>query len=810
MLKYIISIFSTLLTLNFATVWQVNADDTKQPEETSAIALQEQAVAIARTGDYTKALSLLEAALSLPSRDTEIVFDYITVLSWAGQTEKAIREYEALPPTPEAPSYVKTSAAKSYRDLKQFETAGAIYEEIIKDEPANTKAIAGLALTLVDRKDYTNALRIVTSALSSNPDNIELLFAKAFAHQENKDYIMALKTYDLLLERDPINPDVINLKARLLSDIGACSPAQQFADLHRDLIKADTQLQLTSNVAAKHVNWGEHRIATNIFAELIADEPEPMQRLRPRFDRILALVAIEEMDSVIEEYEILVEEEVDIPYWIHDAAANAYLFLRNPKKSIELYKKVLEIKPDRFDTRLGLYFAYIETEQFRKAGKIRDQLEKETPEWVINRGVPRYNWDKQRVVEEKGWWLLYQNRLKEGEKFFIDIKEKAPANLATRTGLGLSAAWRGWPHQALEEFDVLITMAGQQPFPVPDYVQEREIPAKNGRISALNECYLKKEARLYGDELLTRNWNNLHTQRIKRQLDIDDSTEFYLDVIWTDENPGVRDNYIYAQLTQPLTTDLDLYAFWLNRRTYNQTGTNSFKYKRTGLGANWNLIPQITVKGEFSKDQDSNRDAGVRTHLTYRMNDYWSFEAGHNTFSLDIPIRARAEGLNGKQTDAAVMFRSSELFNAHAVYALNKLDDNNENTSYSLYADRALITRAHWKTRLFAEASESSNSRTDVNYYSPETTTTYALTHLLDHTIYRRYEHAFVHRLYLGLGQFDQSQYSPELIWHGRYEHDYAFSEKTVLLWGVNFQRRFYDSEQTDILLWYLTFRKNF
>lgn len=779
-------------------------------EPASPIDLKNQAVADARKGDYSNALSMMEKALSISDRDPTIIYDYIVILFWAGRADDAVKEYETLPPESEKPAYVQTAVAKCYRDQKQFEKAGFIYEAAIKINPSDTKAIAGLALTLIDRHDYTNALNVATSALSSNPDNIDLLFATAFAYQENKDFIMALKTYDHLLERDPANPDVINLKTRLLSDIGACSPAQEFADTQKEFITTETKVYLASNMAAKRINWGEHSIATNIFAELIAGEPEPMQRLRPRFDRILALAAMEKMDEVIEEYEPLVETGINIPYWIHDAAANAYLFQRNPKKAIELYKKVLELKPDRFDTRLGLYFAYIETEQFKEAGKVRDQLDKETPEWVITRGVSRYNWNKQRVDMEEGWWLLYQNRLKEGEAFFNTMQDKAPANLATRNGIGTAAAWRGRPHQALEEFDVLITMAGQQPYEVPDYVQEREISAKNARTTALNECYLKKEARSYGAELLARNGNNLHTQRINRQLNIDDSTEFYLDVLWTDENPGVRDDYIYAQLTQPITTDLDLYAFWLNRRTFSQNENNFFEYKRAGFGANMNLIPQITVKGELSKDRNSSSDKGISTRLTYRIDDYWSMEAGHNTFSLDVPIRARAEGLTGKQTDGAIIYRSSELFNARAVYSLNRLDDSNENASYSLYAERGLITRAHWKTRLFAEASESMNSRTDVNYFSPKTTTTYALTHLIDHTIYRRYERSFVHRLYLGIGQFDQSLYSPDFIWHGRYEQDYAFSEKTVLLWGVNFQRRFYDSEQTNTLSWYLTFRKNF
>lgn len=772
--------------------------------------LHERAVKLARDGDHDKAIGMLEEALKISGRDPKIVFDYMIVLSWAGRWEDAVTAFEALPSDAAVPADVKFVIAKCYRDGRKFEEAAALYSALSKDEKNFAEATAGLALTYVDRKDFASALRIVSEALGRNPDDRNLLFAKAQVHQEMKDYVQALKAYDRILAGDEVNQSVVNLKARLLSDMGASTPAQEFADSNNALITTDTRLHIDSNMAARRINWGEHRMATNILGRIIAEEPAPMERKRARFDRILALSAMEEMEAVLEAYDELIENEVDIPYWIHDAAATAYLFFREPKKAAKLYEQVLESKPDRFDTRLGLYFAYIESEDFKNAGKVRDKLEKETPEWVVERGLPRYNWNKQRVVLEKGWWLLYQNRLSEGQSFFEDQLERAPANLAARSGTGFAAAWRGWPHQALEDYDVLITMAGQLPFPVPEYVQEREVAAKNGRISALNDCYLREEARLYGQQLLERNPNNLHTVRINRQLDIQDSTEFYLDVVWVDEDPGVKETYLYAQLTQPVTPDLRVYAGWLDRRTYSVEDATSLEYNRASLGLDWNVLPELTFRGEFSQDRNSSSDKGLLTRLTWRANDYWNLEVGHNTFSLDVPVRARVEGIGGEETSASVKYRASEMFEARAVYALNDLDDGNKNESYSLYVERGLLSRAHWRTRLFLEGSEGRNARQDVGYFSPRSGTTYELTHLLEHTVYRRYERAFVHRLYLGIGRYDQSRYSPETIWDGRYEHDYAFSDKTVLLWGVNFRQRAYDSDKVDTLSWYLTFRQNF
>ncbi|MFC1498690.1 tetratricopeptide repeat protein [Verrucomicrobiota bacterium] len=524
---------------------------------------------------------------------------------------------------------------------------------------------------------------------------------------------------------------------------------------------------------------------------------------------------MEEMEEVVKAYDELIELDIDLPYWVHDAAASAYLFLKDPKKAIELYQIALELKPDRFDTRMGLYHAYVEAGKFGKAEEVLDELKKITPDWIFDRGLNRYNWNKQSIIVEKGWWFAYQDRMKEALKYFRELRTVAPANLSTRTGVAQTSAWRGWPHSAQEDIDIVITMAGKQTYPLAEFEQEREMAAKNARIFALNNNYLKNEAREYGGQLLDRNPKNLHTQRINRQLDIEDSTEFFLDALWTDEDPGAREYYLYTQLIQPVTPLFDLYAYWLRRSiSIEEIGDlveeEEEEHSRAGAGAVWDFLPKLTLKGEVSYDAGTRDNEGFMTRLMYRANDYWTFDAGHSTFSLEVPIRARAAGVEGELTDGSVAFRSSELFEMRAYTGVHELDDGNESYSYGLFAERALITRAAVRTRLFAEAFYTENSETNVPYFSPENTTTFLLEHMLQHTIYRRHDHAFVHRLFFGAGQYDQELFDPEFIWHARYEHDYLFNDKTALLWGVNFRRRFYDAEETDIISWYLTYKQNF
>ena len=456
-----------------------------------------------------------------------------------------------------------------------------------------------------------------------------------------------------------------------------------------------------------------------------------------------------------------------------------------------------------------MYDAYIDTGNFKKAGQILDKLEKETPEWIWDRGVLRYNWDREEVTVAKGWWLAYQNRLQESEKYFLSLLAKAPANTGLRTGLGQVHLWRGWPHQALEDFDIIITMGSDEPFEKPFYRYENEIAAKNSRVAALNECFFKQQARDVGEALLARNPRNLHTQYINRQLDIEDSTELVLDAFFIREHPGVREYDVTARLTQPVCPLLDVYLMGLRRET-SEKDEDTITHNRGGIGANYDIHPKLTLAGDFTIEVDSGDDIGLLGRIVYRATDCWLFDLSHNTFSLDVPLRARAADIEAKETELSALYRASDLFLTRASVSLQDFDDDNEHGSLRLVADRAIITRAYIKTRLIGEIDGGFNSETNVPYFSPDYDFGFVLTHLIDHTLFRRYDHAFVHRLYLGAGAYNQAHYNPQFIWHVRYEQDYLISDKTALLWGIVYKQRFYDAEKTDVFMGYLTFGKHF
>jgi len=138
------------------------------------------------------------------------------------------------------------------------------------------------------------------------------------------------------------------------------------------------------------------------------------------------------------------------------------------------------------------------------------------------------------------------------------------------------------------------------------------------------------------------------------------------------------------------------------------------------------------------------------------------------------------------------------------------LDDGNRYDALGLRAERGLLCRAALNTRLFLDVEYGQNSLTNVVYFSPDYAATWQAVHMIDHAVYRRYDHAFVHRLFTGAGQYHQAAFEAAFIWHVQYEHDYALSDMTGLQWGARYGHRVYDGKGTYVFSAYLGFQQVF
>ena len=138
------------------------------------------------------------------------------------------------------------------------------------------------------------------------------------------------------------------------------------------------------------------------------------------------------------------------------------------------------------------------------------------------------------------------------------------------------------------------------------------------------------------------------------------------------------------------------------------------------------------------------------------------------------------------------------------------MSDDNKQWAYRANLDRAITTRAYWKTRIGLEGFAISHSRTDVPYYSPEYLYSAYLIPMIEHAWYKRYDSSLSHRLYFGLGNKWEKAFSSQGVWYIRYEHDYKFSQDFNLMIGAIYSKEDYYGEDTDVWNFYTTFKKHF
>ena len=55
--------------------------------------------------------------------------------------------------------------------------------------------------------------------------------------------------------------------------------------------------------------------------------------------------------------------------------------------------------------------------------------------------------------------------------------------------------------------------------------------------------------------------------------------------------------------------------------------------------------------------------------------------------------------------------------------------------------------------------------------------------------------HAFRQRVYLGVGNYQESGFSSNNTWNARYEHDWELGDQFSLLYGIARSRHIYDGD---------------
>jgi biofilm PGA synthesis protein PgaA len=716
--------------------------------------------------------------------------DYIVALVIYKDYEKAIQVFEERKPFLQKSDYLLSWIGWAYFKEGDVEKAKEYYNLILQRNPEYTRAKIGLAYCLAEEIRSTEALSILNKLPQKD---LRVSFARAYVFEKAKKFWEAIKEYDRILEIYPQNRVAQRLRLIALSDLGATSPALEKA-YQKLPDEKDLHISLIGDLAVDRIKWEEPRDAKKILQPLLKDS----SNLRARFDYIVALAENDEMKEVVDAYEELVDRDISPPWWVLENVAKAYLYLEKPKKALELYNKALKSNPRSYNGRLGKFYTLQELRKFNEARKILNELDREQPEvyWLGRSPIP--NWKKLELAVIKGWMLAYEDRLKEAEKYFWQLREQAPANMGIRTGLAHIYLWRGWPRKALREFKIIHSL------------EPHNVKARIGMMYTLNQLAYKEEARQGAQQLIEKYPKDKHVQQLVRRFEVEEMREIRGDFVYFKDEDGYEDIRVEITLYQPITLYTRAYGFSLWQQSYVDTEKKYYYYRRVGVGVEHIFNSSWWARQHFSADYDTGEDFGSYTEVVYTPDDYWRFGLSYDSFTTDLPVRARVYNVEASKLEADITYRESEWREYGLLLSFLNFSDGNDRLQGMFTYEQGLYVKNNWRFRFFLELYSSKNSKKDVLYFNPEYDLSLSATLMTEYTHCRIYNKAFLQKLFLTVGTYKQSGFSPKPTWAVRYEHIYDFSDTQALLWGITVSRQVYDGEPVHNYTFYLTYRGRF
>jgi len=752
---------------------------------------------------YDKALELYRSVFA-HKHDPVIAGKIVRCLAVQGRKEEAMREIKALSANDEKYSTgLKLQLADALKENQAYRDSKDIYNRILSEDPGNVEALMGLARTYIAEKNYEEAQKIVDEMLKQSPDNIDALFARGEILEARGRFLDAYRYYDQISLTTGKSQAARNLKYRSLSNMGASYLAGEKLKSSGDVIDPAVRAAIAGDQAVERIEWGESELALILLEQNAHDASEaiakegllsygPFVLSRSYGDRIVALSQRKKMEQLIKEYERMEKAGDDgllpvakeSPLWVLSSTADAYLYLKQPKKSLKLYQYVLSKtkKGEDFNVRMAIYSNLVELGRYKEAAKVLAELDRDTPVQIVERGVLQDNARKEEIAFNGGWLLLYQDRLKEAQKYNEELLNRAPFDTNIRTSLAYTYLWRSWPRKALEEFQIVQS------------IDPTDLAGTIGRAYALNENNKGKEARRLAKELLARFPTDQHVQQLNRYFKVQDMPSVSGGFAYERENTSAREIFWHTKYEQPLVPGKKVFVDYVWRNDTEKRNSLIERTRRTYVGTDLRLTRDLSFVGAVS-DDFGNKNFGFNTAANYELGDHFSFGGMYDSYSLDLPFRARAFNVTGKEWSANARYRQSELFSLSGKTSEILMSDGNAHTEYHVVADQAVYTSAYVKGRIAAEWELDQNKKTDVPYFSPKLMNSVIVTPMIEHVIYKRYDKAILQRVFWGQGMAWQTGFGGKYVWDVRYEQEYHLSDTVSFLAGTSYASRVYDGD---------------
>ena len=768
----------------------------------------------ARQGKTSEAIRRLEQWATEFPQQLRYLYDLVVVLGWAEQHEKAVRFWPKLD-RPETPSYVLKALAHSARKAEQFAIAEQAYQRWLSQESASYEAQAGLVLTWAAQGRIDEALDYALEKLRTKPHtvaHVPLLHSLASLWQAKQRWFDSAAVFDEILRIMPNDRAAYRERSFMLSRMGTPHLAIEYVTAQPTWFTAEEKSSLQEDRISQLIRWGEAEIAwqsgparfKTIDRALQENELFSQHSLRSAFDRLIALRDRVRMAEVIAHYQNLHARGVELPAYTVSAAADAFLYQKQPEQARDLYRRALAMTqnepgaPNR-EWQLGLYYAYIECEQFAAARELIDRMVADEPPFLYRgmRGVELDNPMYPRLRLNQALLRLYADQLDESETLLHAFLELAPFNISART------AW-GSLHFAREQ-----PRAAQQIFQSVLVDEPKDLHAQIGLAETLLSLRDYRKALLIAEPLWRDYPENRAVQNLAQQWQAYQRRHFT-----SEARMGRSDGGINPSGNRDLQIDSQLYSapFAYHWRAYIRhfyaqahLDEQTVSRQRVGLGLHYR-VPDWQAQIELRQALPKYDEIAIALNGDWQANDHWAVRASIESKINDLAMKAHAAGISARRASLGVSYTANESRRLASEFSLTEFSDDNRRSQLNLSGSQRMLSNPLYKLTTYASLYASRNSLRNAVYFNPRHDTAFELTAVNEWLTWRRYQRNFKQRLALSVGHYRQADFGGASTYGLRYEHEWERDGRFTLRYGVGSNRHPYDGIQETRRFAYLNF----
>jgi tetratricopeptide (TPR) repeat protein len=385
------------------------------------------------------------------------------------------------------------------------------------------------------------------------------------------------------------------------------------------------------------------------------------------------------------------------------------------------------------------------------------------------------------------------------------LAERDPENYPLQRDIVVITAWKGDCPATLRRFDALPNRQAPEPYfavAVADCLLDAERPRE--AVTLVRKA-LENEP---GNESLRHALEKAQLALVPRGID-HPYREIVFEVATDETDQGLREWRSRLEVSDRLAQRTRIYARYLHARSDDPEFSDG-NLNRAGLGLRHRFDERWFGEVEVSGDTQNSGQGGTSAQVVFEPRDTWRFNLAATSFAEDLPLRARAAGVEADRREGGAEYNSLDHV-WHWRASANSWDFTDTNRRDSLYTTvgYAYEMLPYREQRLYGEWYQSRNTLDGAPYFNPSRDRSLGIVHRTDFILSSRYKR-HVDSLYLALAAYDQEDFDVHNVWSVKYEQDYDFDDFNRLNWGVGYGRNVYDGESEYVSAAHLRYARRF